>query len=178
VTGNRQGEEGDIVRLRALFTTAATGAAIAATAMAPQVSAAAQAAPLSAIKWACHYEGGGPFNYGADITIDAPGVGKTFTLSTGDGQLGQPWYGGEVTGRETSTTTLTLVSVHLSPGWTDVINQAGPPKVVVQFTNTGGGGPLPPNTYRIRSFFSIETTPRTPGAYYIVENQATCVPAT
>jgi hypothetical protein len=151
---------------------------MAGSALAPEVASAAHAAPNSAIKWVCHYEGGGPGNEGADISIRAPGIGKTFTLSTGFGQLNQPEYGGETTGLETSTTTLTLVKVHLSPGWTDVINQAGPPKVVVQYTNTGGGGPLPPNTYRIRSFFSIEQWPVASGTYWVVENDSICAPAT
>lgn len=163
------------MRPRALVGTAALGATIAITALLPQ---AASASNSSTISWSCHYEGGGPGNEGADISINAPGIGKTFVLGTGDGQLNQPIYGGVVTGKETSLTTLTLVNVQLSPGWTDVINRAGPPKVVVQFTNTGGGGPLPPNTLRIRSFFSIEQWPAASGAYYIVENQATCVPAT
>lgn len=166
------------MNLRVLFTTAVVGATMPAAAMGPLVASAAHAAPSSGIKWSCRYQGGGPGNEALDVTINAPGVGKTFKMGTGFGSGNGTEYGGITTGLEQSLTSLTLVSeTHLTPGWTAVINQAGPPKVVVQFTNTGGGG-LPPNTYRLRSFFSIETTPRTPGAYYIVENFALCVPAT
>jgi hypothetical protein len=158
------------MRLRALFTTAVVGAAVAATALAPHVAAAATRS--AGAGWSCDYWQGGEMNF------VPPGVGKTATWSTGYGQLNQPWDGGEVTVLETSPTTLTLVSVQLSPGWTDVINQAGPPKVVVQFTNTGGGGGVPANTLRLRSFFRIYLTRHTTNVYQVTENIAVCVPAT
>lgn len=162
------------MKLRALFIAAAVGGTMAASALAPQVASAAHDTTHSAIKWVCHYEGGQ--SEGDAYSITAPGVGKDFVMGTGDGPGNGTEYGGVTTGLETSLTSLTLISVtQLTPGWTAVVNQAGPPKVVVQFTNTGGGG-LPPNTLRLRSFFTIEPWHGSSN-YVIVENVATCVPA-
>jgi hypothetical protein len=169
-----QGQKGDTMRVRALFIAAALATTVTVSALAPQVASAAHKSSQSTTTWVCHYEGGQ--QEGDAQTIAAPGIGKTFKTGTGFGSGNGPEYGGITTGLEQSLTSLTLVSVtHLTPGWTAVVNQAGPPKVVVQFTNTGGGG-LPPNTYRLRSFFTIRPYQGT-SIYVITLNTATCVPA-
>ena len=157
------------MKLRAPFIAAVVGGTMAATMLAPQVASAA--AHSTSPGWSCYLNGG------ATQVFPAPGVGQARSYGTGYGYANKPVYGGQTRVVETSTTTLTFVSVHLSPGWTDVINQAGPPKVTVQFTNTGGGGGRPANTVRLRSFFTIYLEHNTTNVYLIKEQLAICAPA-
>ncbi len=139
------------------------GATVTAIVLAPEVAA---AAPHPATAWKC------TFTASHRSSFDAPGVGRTFSWNT-DYPSGSYQLMGTVSALETSPTTLTLVSATSGRGWTDVVNMAGPPKVVVQFTNTGGGGGAPVDTLRIRTFFTID-----PNYERITENLAVCVPAT
>jgi hypothetical protein len=99
---------------------------------------------------------------------DAPGVGNTFSWNT-------DYYGLLTTTvrREVTTSTLAFVSVTPATGWTAVVEKTGPPKIVVQYTNTGGGGGAAPNTLRFRTFFSVN-----PNSGRMAENITECVPAT
>jgi hypothetical protein len=152
------------VRLRAVVIAPAVAAVMLATAVVPHVASASSHVITA---WSCTYTAS------HRSTFDAPGVGRTFSWNT-DYPSGSYLLVGTVKALETSTTTLVLVSAKPGTGWTDVVNKAGPPKVVVQFTNTGGGGGVPPNTLRLRLFFTIDPP------YYqrITENIAVCVPAT
>ena len=151
------------MRLRAVVIAPAVAAVMLAGAVIPHV---VSASSNVATAWSCTYTAS------HRSTFDAPGVGRTFSWNT-DYPSGSYLLVGTVKALETSTTTLVFVSAKPGAGWTDVVNKTGPPKVVVQFTNTGGGGGVPPNTLRLRLFFTIDP-------YYqrITENIAVCVPAT
>jgi hypothetical protein len=145
---------------------------LAATMVAPLVVATAVAAPQLASAASTHWVCGA---YGAALGgvehWDAPGVGNTFSWNND-----YPLYGQLLTttvGREVTTSTLALVSVAPATGWTAVVEKPGPPKIVVQYTNTGGGGGAAPNTLRFRTFFSVN-----PNSGRMAENVTECVPAT
>jgi len=148
----------------------------------PLVLAIAMAAPLGATAavatpqlvsgasttWVCGAYGAA---LGGVEHWDAPGVGNTFSWNNDD-----PLYGPLLTttvGREVTTSSLALISVTPATGWTAVVEKTGPPRIVVQYTNTGSGGGVPANTLRFRTFFSVN-----PNSGRMAENVTECVPAT
>jgi hypothetical protein len=125
------------------------------------------AAAAPATTWAC-----GPYTNNG--SYDAAGVGVTDTLNAFYPTTTYPYIviTSALTFVEVSTTWLRLKSTAPDPGWTDVIIKTGNPRIDVQSTNTGGGGGQPPNTVRLRTFFTINKNLR------IQLNCTVCVPAT